>query len=399
MTERQLIKNGDTMRGAVGVVTVTGLSDPTDVVVSADGRFVYTVGSGNGGAEVLGFRRDTATGQLTQLIESQSFTSATSLALRDNGTELVIVGTDLIVMSIANSGKLDSPRATSTNDLEIGSFDRVFTSGNFIYATNAAADALLVFNADTLERLDKVVGADNGLNGVSGIAKYGDFVYVTGYDGASLAVFRQAADGKLTLIEKFVSGREGVRGLAGADEVIVTPAGGYVIVNGQNANGLAVFQRNNETGRLVFVQTLRNNILGAAGLLAPTSMQVTSDGTKLFVGSFGDPFIGLEGGLTSFNLGLFVLDDPTANEAALEAVRSGSNLTAPVTLNFLLDTVPVIVNLQASSFSTSEALLVYIQTQVDAAVLAAGKATFGGIVVRFDRTEKLASSASPKPSM
>ncbi len=145
--------------------------------------------------------------------------------------------------------------------------DRVFAIENRLYVTNASLDELYVLNPIDLSIIDKVSGVSKGLDGVSAVAKNGDFVYVTAGEGASLAVFRQESDGKLTFHRETCQRSGRCPRLARAGNVLVTPGGGYVVVCGTDSNGLALFRRNATDGTLQFVQLIRNGVGGAEGLL------------------------------------------------------------------------------------------------------------------------------------
>ncbi|MEJ2392690.1 MAG: PKD domain-containing protein [Gammaproteobacteria bacterium] len=126
------------------------------------------------------------------------------------------------------------------------------------------------------------------------------FVYVTSQSTNTLSVFeRISGGGGLTLVQTVENGADGVRGMVQPSDVEVTPDGKYVLVTGADGDAVVVFERNADTGKLLWAQTVRNDLRGVRGLHMPTS--VTSVGSRVFVGSLVSS--GLEpGGLASFNV-------------------------------------------------------------------------------------------------
>ncbi|MCP4509379.1 MAG: lactonase family protein, partial [Fuerstiella sp.] len=170
---------------------------------------------------------------------------------------------------------------------------------NVLYVVSETGDKLSVFYQDSVVQVlsdgDLVTDIDgndvvlNGLNGASSVAVSGNdrFVYVTGKDSNSVSVFeRDFTSNTLTLVETFVNGLKGVRGLASATDVTLSPDGQYAMVSGAESNAIAVFHiPDSATGRLEFVQLLRNNVSDVTGLTEPSSLAVSVIGSQLYAGS------------------------------------------------------------------------------------------------------------------
>jgi hypothetical protein len=112
-----------------------------------------------------------------------------------------------------------------------------------------------------------------------------------------------------------------VRGLAGASDVVLTTDDRFVLVTGEVGNTVAVFQRDTATGRIQFVQLLRNNVGGVAGLLAPSSLVVDPAGDRILVGSLGQT--GAVGGLVTFDNVTLGIDipEPTQLHTAFDGIE------------------------------------------------------------------------------
>ncbi|MDZ4847699.1 MAG: beta-propeller fold lactonase family protein [Pirellulaceae bacterium] len=304
LTERQLIKQGDIVQAGTGTTTADGLIVARSLVVSPDGKAVYVAGEDatGSGQRILFFKREPLTGQLSELVETYFFDRATNftILLNSTGTQLLASGQIIQVFDIQPTGKLKFNQAIGSSGVGATRLDLKTASGNFVYATNESSDALIVYNATTFALADKVVSTPSGLDGVDAVAAANGFVYVTGAIGDSLTVFQQATDGKLTQIQQFIEGVGGVRGIRGNNDVRITPDSQYVIVSGDTSSALAIFKRDTTTGKLKFVQLLRNNTGGAEGLLNPTSMAIKADGSKLYVGSAGAT--NTPGGIVVFDL-------------------------------------------------------------------------------------------------
>jgi 6-phosphogluconolactonase (cycloisomerase 2 family) len=141
-------------------------------------------------------------------------------------------------------------------------------------------------SADDSGRLRLVQVLEDGKDGVEGlygaavpaVSPDGANVYVTAYFADGLAVFaRDAQSGRLTFLEAWRNGVNGVDGLGGANGVAVSPDGAHVYVASTWSSALTAFARNPLTGRLTFVQAQRDGMPGGStsstsARTVPTSM-------------------------------------------------------------------------------------------------------------------------------
>ncbi|MHC4511795.1 MAG: beta-propeller fold lactonase family protein [Planctomycetota bacterium] len=174
--------------------------------------------------------------------------------------------------------------------------------GTLVYTVSRSQDALLVLDASNLSLQQNFTGALNGLDGAADITVSADdrFIYATGQDGNTLAVFeRDLGSDNLSLVQIVNNGVEGVRGLLEPSDVTLTPDEQFLLATGQESNAVSIFSRDETNGTLLFVQVLRNNIGGTVGLRAPSAITVDPSGETVYAGSLGQT--GIDGGLVTFN--------------------------------------------------------------------------------------------------
>jgi len=236
-----------------GVDGVDGLSGAWSVAVSPDGGHVYAAGRYDNAIAV--FARNETTGKLI-LVE----------VVRDG------------------TGGVDG--------LEGVIFVTVSPDGDHVYATGIAEDALAVFarNGST-GRLSFVEVARDGVDGVDGldsaisvtVSPDGEHVYTAGRIDDALAVFsRSASTGEVSFVEVIRDEVAGVDGLHGVWSLTVSPEGDHVYAVGRIDDALAVFNRNDSTGELSFVESLHDGVDGIEGLDAAISVAVSPDGKHVY---------------------------------------------------------------------------------------------------------------------
>jgi 6-phosphogluconolactonase (cycloisomerase 2 family) len=235
-----------------GVDGVAGLSGPDAIAASPDGRHIYA--GTNAGNSAAVFSRDMKTGQLT-FVENHN---------DDTG------GVDGLA-SVMGCG--------------------VSPDGRNVYFAAYSDNAVSVFSRnDTTGALTFVEVVADGANGVDGLMQArslafspdGQFVYVGGYGEDAVAVFkRNITTGELTFIELHVQGVNGVAGIDASRAMACSPDGAYLYVAGMVSDAIAVFARNEVTGRLTYSSNITH-----AQLDGPTKFTISSDGAHLYVGGF-----------------------------------------------------------------------------------------------------------------
>jgi len=127
-------------------------------------------------------------------------------------------------------------------------------------------------------------GAIWGLDGpvMMCVSPDGRNVYVSGTRGycRSLLVFElDAGTGGLELVQSLVDGSDGVNGLGGAREMVISPDGANLYVAAYDENAIGIFQRGVVTGELTFAGTV------SQGLYHVYGVGVSPDGSQLYATS------------------------------------------------------------------------------------------------------------------
>ena len=166
--------------------------------------------------------------------------------------------------------------------------------GKHLYSAGKTIDSLSVFQRNAVTGALTIVqthwngtGGVEGLNGISSVAISADgrHVYATGYEDGAVTVFRRdAATGKLTFLQVLRDGIGGVEGLAGAMALTVSPDpdAKNVYVAGHLGEALVVFSRNPTTGGLVFLQVFMDNTDGVDGLNGINDIIISPDGRYVY---------------------------------------------------------------------------------------------------------------------
>lgn len=173
----------------------------------------------------------------------------------------------------------------------------VSRDGKQAYAVNAARDALIVFarqpdgSLGVLREIrdgDMLGSAVQGLDGASAVAVSGDgrSVLVTAALSNSLVVFAHDGNGGYSFVQKLTSGLDNVVGLQAPEDVQFSRDDRYAYVAAPASDSIAQFSRDAGSGRLAFVQRVRDGF----GTIAPDSevirrvhrLRLSDDGANLY---------------------------------------------------------------------------------------------------------------------
>jgi 6-phosphogluconolactonase (cycloisomerase 2 family) len=113
----------------------------------------------------------------------------------------------------------------------------------------------------------------------------GSFLYVSSgrFKGDNaVSVFKLSDNDELAWVEEFISGDSDLRAFAGGNQIRVSPDGRNVYAAGTESHSLACFERDVDTGKLTYLETLTNdtaidNLSGAAGVA------ISPDGKHVYV--------------------------------------------------------------------------------------------------------------------
>lgn len=291
---------------------VFGLNGASAVTVSPDGRHVYTTSAIDNSLVV--FSRDASTDTLsfTNVVKENGvggvfgLEGAAAVRVSGDGRHVFVTGRtdgalavfsrdatldELVMVDLEGFGGADMDGATA---IAVSADDR------HVYITGEIDDTLLVFTRDpqaddldslsfTAQYADDLDGVD-GLDGASSVVVSPDdqHVYATGRDDDAIAMFeRDQATGELSYLGSLRDGVDGVDGLDGAASVAIEPNGRLLFVAGQAENALAVFSRDRETGQLQFEEVLRDSD-ALDGLGGPAFLVTSPDARHLYVAGIDD---------------------------------------------------------------------------------------------------------------
>src|SRR5262249_38735051 len=163
----------------------------------------------------------------------------------------------------------------------------------------------------------------NGVNGVEGlegpnevlVSPDGRHVYVAAFGGDAVAVFaRDTATGYLTYVQHQKRGVGGIQGLGSPFGLAMSPdrAGLYAV--GSDSFSVTVFARDTSTGALALVEEKFEGLDGVAGMQRPQRIAVSPDGAHVYVA-----------GGTSNSVVVFSRDAATGSLTFVEKQQDGVN--------------------------------------------------------------------------
>jgi 6-phosphogluconolactonase (cycloisomerase 2 family) len=309
----------DPITGELALLQVVDGGDgPQAIAVSPDGLNVYAVREQGGysiddGLEV--FTRDPATGELVfqQLLTSRLGT-AYGLGV---GLSSIIVSNDGRNVYVSN-GKDDTlaifQRDLATGDLTFLRYmqdgwgiDHLESIGEMVISPDgrhvyAVAEGLIVFERDIISGdltfVESTTAGQMDWPGDVAISADGRLIFAVSNMTDTLSVFgRDESTGRLSLLETFTEGVDGVDGLAGAHEVVVSPDGRAVYILGQQDDAVAVFQvlpmPGERLARLVGPASVQAESIGAVRPVDTIAGHVFDDADA--DGAFDAGEVGLEG--------------------------------------------------------------------------------------------------------
>jgi 6-phosphogluconolactonase (cycloisomerase 2 family) len=223
-----------------------------DVVISADGRNVYTVLDEccSTGHPVDVFARDTGGGlKLVQRVAS---------------------GPDFLFGAHVGAIPGDGAHVYVGTGSEIGIFQRDPLSGELTHVGTVRDGDAGVEYLDGLR--DMVLSPDGG------------HLYASSGNTDAITVFaRNPGSGALSVVQVVVNGVGGVTGMGGVFPMAFSPDGAQLYVLGRSEDSMAVFDRDPGTGTLTFIETVP---LGPIDDVSPAGVNVSPDGSHVYVDVF-----------------------------------------------------------------------------------------------------------------
>jgi len=255
------------------------------------------------GEELTAFARDVTTGELTPL-----------QILQDANDDDKIDGATAVV-------GLGRPRGVT-----------VSLDGKNVYVAGFQGDSLSVLSRDPdtglLTALQVFLDEDSdnevdgaikiqGLDDTTGVevSPDGQHVYATSEADNSVVVFsRDQQTGALTYVETIRDDSNGVDGLDFAREVAISPDNQHVYVLGGGDDAVTVFRRDVTSGRLNFIEVHKDNQNGVDGLDFANSIAISPDGNFLYIGGRNDN-----------GIAVFQRDAASGELSFVEFVKDGVN--------------------------------------------------------------------------
>ena len=276
--------------------------------LSADGNYLYL----SWRISVMIFQRNQTTGRLTPVDEErngedriESILWVDRLIQSPDGTHLYTFSSERDRLTVFQrdpvTGELTFLEAYDESDIGIENFwsvDRMGFSpdGNHLYLTAPFEDALVVFARDaTTGALVLVQEQRNGVDGVEGmdhpssitISPDGNYLYTTGPLEHALLIFqRDQVTGALAFMAVIRGGDEGVDGLELAHDTSLSPDGAHLYVASAGEHAVAVFQRDQVTGSLSFMEVHRDGENGVTGLEEVFLVKLSPDGNNLYTATY-----------------------------------------------------------------------------------------------------------------
>lgn len=258
---------------------IEGIAGAYHIDIPADGNQIYVTGPDDNSVAV--FRRNVITGELTQVQVLEDETGG----ITDMNYPLAL--------TISHDGK--NVYITSFGEHALNVFSRNSTTGVLTFVE--------------VHRDDQ--GPVQWLQGAYGVvvSEDGKHVYVASQDDNSVTVFdRTQGTGTLTYSNAYVDGENDVTGISGATAVCISSDGNYVYVNGTNDDAIAIFSRDANSGDLLHLSMIQDGINGVSGISYPLSMTNSGDGINMYVAGFG-----------SASLAIFDVDENTGELNFMES--------------------------------------------------------------------------------
>ncbi len=288
------------------------MSRPSSVAFSPDGQFVYITASGSEALFV--FRRDAGTGKLAFLEMHKNgvagvkgLDGAHSVAVSPDGRNVYAIGlTDDAIVTFQRNpttgaltfSAMHKDGVGGVDGLNEANFVTLSPDGKHVYVTSSEDDALVVFTRNvttgalTFAKMYKHgVGGVDGLNRVMGatVSPDGKFLYTVSDPSSRddpLVLFRRDANtGLLTFVRAYKDDVDGVDGLQGGHQVIISPDGRHLYATGRIDDAVAVFTRDVETGAVKFVEAHKYRVGGSAiaNLDGARGLAISADGQFVYV--------------------------------------------------------------------------------------------------------------------
>jgi len=289
-----------------GTSGVDGLAGASALALSPDGAHLYVAGETEN--KIAAFNRNSTTGTLTFIAAYEDGVSgvdglagARDIVLSPDGVHVYVAGgTDDAVAVFAkndSTGALTFVEAVKDSDTGIDGLDgaeaiSVSLDGRHVYTAASADNAITFFTRNgttgTLTFVqtwkDNISGLQLDGAGCIEVSPDGKHIYVACRNDDHVVVLKRYEDsGTIEYIEMIRDIEAGIDGLDGAARIALSPDGQYVYVSGSIDSALAVFSRNDTTGELTLLETIKENVDDFDGLEGAAGVAVSYDANHVYV--------------------------------------------------------------------------------------------------------------------
>ncbi len=293
---------------------IDGLGGTQTVVVSPDGNYVYVTG-GNDDAVAVFSRSETGTLSFVSMVQEgtngvSGIANPLGIVMSEDGDNLYVCGfgsATLANFNVMPGGTLSVNEVEMASQTGVSGIDgvgavAVSPDGNHVYVGGNVDDAIVTFNRNAtsgmLDFVQKIEDGSttDGLNGINGVmvSPDGKHVYTTSFWDKAVVLFeRDQQTGELTYVERYKDGVSGVDGLNGANSISMDTNGENVYVTGFWEHAIAVFSRNAVTGELTFLEVFKDGSAGVDGLNRASAVTVSSDNGNVYVAGYNDNAISI----------------------------------------------------------------------------------------------------------
>jgi surface protein len=237
-----------------------GVGDASSFIITNDGKYLYWISFDSN--RIYWGERDPVSGALHVL---------GSLKDGENGVD-GLAG----AFSVSSSNDNKHVYVAARNDHSVSWFERNASNGSLTYG-------------GVLKRYG--TGGVTGLKFASSVSvsDNGEHVYVAGFQDNSICWFdRNSTTGALTYSGRINQGLNGADGLSGVLHVVLSPDGKHAYAESWWNNSISWFDRNQSTGALTYVGSLKDGNNGVDGLRSANSIAISPDGKSVYTTGYDD---------------------------------------------------------------------------------------------------------------
>jgi 6-phosphogluconolactonase len=258
------------------VTAVSGVKNPSFLAISPDQKYLYSVAEidmfdGQKAGGVAAFSIDKASGNLTKLNEQHSGGAGPCHLVVDKEGKNVLVanygGGSVSALPIGEDGQLKPPSSTIQHEGSSVNPQRqkephahsvnLDPAGKFAFVADLGLDKVLIYRFDSAKGELKANNPPSASVSPGGGPRHfafhpnGKFAYVINEIGNTVTAFAYSAEeGRLTPIESLSTIPADYKETTHTAEVQVHPSGKFVYGSNRGHDSIAVFQVNQDTGKL-----------------------------------------------------------------------------------------------------------------------------------------------------